>query len=144
MNKNLPETYSFLLERTARIMKQYSAKVLREEGSDVTIEQWAILKKLQEAGDMSQVELADSTLKDKPTVTRILDLLETKNLVKRLKDPDDRRKFIITLTAEGKKLIKKVLPVVMEVRTKGWEGLGDKDFDELKRILSRVEQNFSD
>ena len=75
MNQNLPEVWSFLLERTAQVMKQHTQRKLTAGNFGVTIHQFALLKKLQEEGAMSQTELAAGTFKDAPTITRIVDLL---------------------------------------------------------------------
>ena len=119
MTSQLHDTYSFLLEKTARVMRQHSARVLKKAGAGVTVEQWAILKALQEKGDMSQVELAELTFKDKPTVTRILDLLVRKGLLERQTDDEDRRKFIIVLTKKGKNKVAELLPLIMSIRERG-------------------------
>lgn len=143
MNKDLPEIYSFLLDRTVRVMKQHTKRKLREVGADITIEQFAVLKRLDEVGDVSQKELAEASIKDAPTVTRIIDLLCKKGYTERQMDPNDRRVFIISLTKKGQKKIAELLPMVVELRELGWKGLTQKDLKELKRILGKVEANFS-
>jgi len=64
---------------------------------------------------LRQQDLADKTLKDKASLTCLIDNLTKRNLVDRYEDPDDRRSKLIYLTDEGKKLGKKVEPWVSEL-----------------------------
>lgn len=143
MDKELPDIYAFLIDRTARLMKQYSKKRFAEIKAGITIEQWPLLKWLSENRPISQRELAEATLKDGPTITRILDLLANKELIERLSDPTDRRRFLVRLTTKGKKKVAKLMPEVEAQRATGWQGLNDKDYADLKRILGKIEQNFT-
>ena len=143
MNKNLPDIYAFLLERTARVMKQYSKRRFTDINAGITIAQWPILKWLSENGSSSQRDVAKGTFKDNPTITRIIDILSNNGFLERLPDPNDRRRFLIQLTTKGKKKVKDMLPEVIAIRKEGWKDLDQKDFNDLKRILGKIEQNFS-
>src|SRR6476660_5178381 len=90
--------YSFLLERTARRIKQYAQQRFNSECFDITVDQWLVLKNLRDSNDLNQSELAKLTGKDHPTLTRIIDLLCKKGLTERRMDITDRRSFIIHLT----------------------------------------------
>ena len=68
---------------------------------DVTPEQWVVLFRLYEREGLTQSELGDRTVKDKTTVTRILDRLEKKGLLYRRRDTRDRRSQRIYLTESG-------------------------------------------
>jgi len=135
--------YSFLLDRTARRVKQYAKQRFRELGWSITVDQWAILKQLADHGPQNQREIGDKTFKDNPTITRILDLLNDKGYVERKPHPDDRRSFLISLTKNGEQLVNECLPEVQKIRMKAWENLSQKDFKEFKRILDSIYDNLS-
>ncbi len=135
--------YSFLLDRTARRVKQYAKQRFRELGWSITVDQWAVIKQLYDNGELNQRELADLTFKDHPTMTRIIDLLSSKELILRKPHPDDRRSFIIALTVKGEDLVKDCLPEVQRIRMKAWENLSENDFKEFKRILDSIYDNLS-
>ncbi len=59
--------YSFLLDRTARRVKQYAQRKFKLGEFDVTVDQWLVLKNLDENGLISQTELAVLVFKDHPT-----------------------------------------------------------------------------
>ncbi len=133
--------YSFLLDRTARRVKQYAQSRFKELGFNITVDQWLVLRNLSENQNLTQKELADLIFKDTPTLTRIIDLLCSKGLTERKVHPEDRRCFNVCLTTEGEKKVKQLKPLVREVRLKAWEGLSDRDFEEFKRILNSIYQN---
>lgn len=133
--------YSFLLDRTARRVKQYAQNRFKALGFNITVDQWLVLRNLSENQNLTQKELADLIFKDTPTLTRIIDLLCAKGLTERKVHPEDRRCFNVCLTVEGEKKVKQLKPLVREVRLKAWEGLSDKDFDEFKRILNSIYLN---
>jgi DNA-binding MarR family transcriptional regulator len=136
-------TYSYLLDRTNRKIKQYAQNKFKEENFDITVDQWLILKNLNQHNDQNQSQLAELTGKDHPTLTRILDLLCKKNLVERRSCPGDRRSFIIHLTEFGVEKQKEWAPKVAEIRTKAWENLSEEDYEDLKRILNTIYQSLS-
>ena len=133
--------YSFLLERTARRVKQYAQFQFNCREFGVTVDQWSILKNLNQHDDLSQKELAEYCGKDQPTLTRIVDVLVRKNLVERRANPADRRSFVVHLTAEGKQKIDRLAGNVGEIRMQAWKNLNEEDFDHLKRILNTIYDN---
>lgn len=141
MTKEYFSTYSYLLNRTNRRIKQFAQKRFKEENFDITVEQWLILKSLNTANDQNQSDLAELTGKDHPTLTRIIDILCKKGLTERKQLPTDRRCFIIHLTEEGKEKMSEWAPKVNEIRMKAWENLTEKDYEDLKRILNTIYQS---
>lgn len=135
--------YSFLLDRTARRVKQYAQYQFNSKQFGITVDQWAILKNLYQYADLSQKELAEYCGKDQPTLTRIIDLLVDKQLVERRTNPNDRRSFVVHLTAEGKKKIEALSTNINEIRMQAWKNLNDDDFEHLKRILNMIYNNLA-
>lgn len=133
--------YSFLLERTARRVKQYAQYQFNCREFGVTVDQWSILKNLKQHADLSQKELAEYCGKDQPTLTRIVDLLVGKNLVERRANPSDRRSFVVHLTTEGEQKIDTLTSDISEIRRQAWKNLDEADFEDLKRILNTIYDN---
>jgi DNA-binding MarR family transcriptional regulator len=145
MAKNkMEKQVGYFLERTTRNVKLAFAKKFKALNIDLTPEQWVMLDKLSQENSLSQVELANASFKNAPTISRIIDVMEKKQLVKREKATDDRRSYKITLTTEGKKLVKKIRPHVSGLREKSWNQLSDKDYTEFIRIINQVFDNFSE
>lgn len=133
--------YSFLLDRTARRVKQFAQRRFKELNFNITVDQWVVLRHLSENNELTQRALADLVFKDTPTLTRIIDLLCSKGLTERKIHPEDRRCFHVHLTPEGETLVKTLKPQIREVRLKAWEGLSDKDFDQFKKVLNTIYSN---
>jgi DNA-binding MarR family transcriptional regulator len=136
--------YSFLLDRTARSVKQYAQRKFKELGFNITVDQWLVLRHLADNKELNQKELADLVFKDTPTLTRIIDLLCEKGLTERNVHPEDRRCFRVNLTAAGKEKVNQILPQIKEIRLKAWEGLTENDFIQFKRILNSIDKNLKE
>ncbi len=141
MTKDKYNTYSFLLDRTARRVKQYAQYRFNNDDFGITVDQWAVLKNLTNRPDLSQKELAEYCAKDQPTLTRIIDLLVAKQLVERRQHATDRRCFVIHLTDTGEQLVNSLSDKVGDIRMEAWKNLNEKDFDDLKRILNTIYNN---
>ncbi|WP_057935574.1 MarR family winged helix-turn-helix transcriptional regulator [Algoriphagus resistens] len=135
--------YSFLLDRTARKVKQYAQQQFKTGDFDVTVDQWLVLKNLSENNLLSQTELANLVFKDHPTLTRIIDLLCKKGYVERVPHPQDRRSFQLHLTESGASKVVSLRPEIHQIREKAWENLSPHDFEEFKRILNTIYQNLN-
>lgn len=134
-------TYSFLLNKTARKVKQYAQKRFKELNFGITVDQWAVLKAVAEHEAISQSELAKLTFKDTPTLTRIIFLLEERKLLQRSVDANDRRRFRIWLTEKGAQKVDELRPQIASIRKQAWQRLNSKDFEHFKHILETIYQN---
>lgn len=143
MNDELYNSYSFLLDRTARRVKQYAQQKFKELRLNVTVDQWLVLKHLYENEGLKQNELAELLFKDNPTLTRIIDLLCEKNLTVRKPHPEDRRSFRVELTAQGRKKVEQMKPRIQKIRLKAWEGLSQSDFRHFKKVLDAIYNNLA-
>jgi len=135
--------YSFILDQTARKVKQYAQTAFAENNFDLTVDQWTALKTLYEFPDLSNKELAIKCGKDQPTLTRIIDLLIKKGLVERLNHDSDRRALKLSVTTQGDEKIKEIAPKVAEFRKQAWQNLDEQDFEHFLRILNTIHNNLS-
>ncbi len=119
-------------------------KGLSDAGIDLTVDQWVVIDHIQPKPGISQNDLATDTAKDAPTITRILDLLVDKGLVRRQMSGDDRRKFNIFLTKDGEIIHEKAQAVIGEIRRKSWANLSDEDYEQLVRIMDTIYENVSE
>jgi DNA-binding MarR family transcriptional regulator len=141
MNEEMYNSYSFLLDRTARRVKQYAQQKFKELDFNVTVDQWLVMKHLYENESMKQNALAEILFKDNPTLTRIIDLLCEKGLTTRKQHPTDRRSFHVTLTKQGKAKVEQMKPRIKKIRLKAWEGLSQKDFTHFQKVLDTIYNN---
>ena len=141
MNEELYNSYSVLLDRTARRVKQYAQQKFKELDFNVTVDQWLVLKHLNDDEEMKQNELAEKLFKDNPTLTRIIDLLCEKGLTIRKQHPSDRRSFYVALTKQGRSKVELMKPKIQKIRLKAWEGLSREDFKHFQKVLDTIYKN---
>ncbi len=138
---NRLQILGFVIERTSKRMKQFFQRMLKDAKTGITVDQWIILQVLDKEDGISQLEIAKETFKDAPTVTRIIDLLVNKNLLERISNTKDRRRFNIHLTATGRAKIEEVLPIAVQFRAKAWDGLAEEDKSQLTNYLNIIFKN---
>ncbi len=141
ISQDIYSEYSFLLEKTNRRIKQYAQQKFTELDFGVTVDQWMVLKHLYPSSDKSQSELAEATFKGTPTLTRIVDLLCTKELTERLSDEHDRRKSRVVLTSRGTQKVEEMIPKVSQIRKAAWKSLTEEDFRQFKHVLTTIYKN---
>ncbi len=73
-------------------------KSLKDQGVDLSPEQFLLMDILWNKGPMPQQVIADILLKDKNSITKLIDTLEKKGQVERIPDKIDRRQKIIAPT----------------------------------------------
>lgn len=131
----LSKEIAVYLNLVACKLKQYTSTVLRQSNIGLTPEQFLVIDILWNQGPMSQQKIADSIRKDKNSVTKLVNALEKKNLVRREQDIRDHRSKIITLTkkAEGMKLDAKEKGISMLDNM--LEGISE---DELRSVLDTL------
>lgn len=137
----MEDSATYLIYRVGRLSRFQTSQFFKEAGVDITPEQWIILLRLIEKDGQSQGELADKNFHDYPNITRMVDALEKRMLVERTSDPEDRRKFLIHLTQEGRGLVEKFLPRVVEMKKKNFMGLAKEDRNSLMNLLRKIENN---
>ncbi len=85
------------------------ARRLRQEaGTDLGPSQVAALATVERHGPLSPSELAERERIKRPTATRIVRHLEAAGLVERVRDPEDGRASILSVTAEGRALLRRL------------------------------------
>jgi DNA-binding MarR family transcriptional regulator len=68
---------------------------------------WGVLSTLTESGPLTQIELATALSIDRTAMVYLLDELEEEGLVERIRNPQDRRSYLVHLTPEGEARRKK-------------------------------------
>jgi DNA-binding MarR family transcriptional regulator len=136
---SIEKSTGFIIYRTALAMRAVMQRKLKEQGYDITPEQYGILMLLREEEGLSQKEIGDVLFKDKPNISRMLDALERKKLI--LRQSTDRRSFAIFLTGEGKKLAEEILPIKLQLGEEALNGLLAREIEALESMLNKIYAN---
>jgi DNA-binding MarR family transcriptional regulator len=116
-------------------------KYFRENGLDLTVEQWSILVHLWKNDGVSQQELCNRTFRDKPSITRLVDNLEKLGLVQRRASDTDRRINQVYLTGAGIALRDPSMELANQTLNEGLVGISTEDIETTKRVLQQVYEN---
>lgn len=142
MNLNPPsETIFYTIETTIKEYRKFSQKKLSDEVNDMTIDQGMILAFLDRYPDKTQKEIAAMAFKDNASMTRMLDLMEKKNYLKRSINPANRRRFNIEITTKGKDVLKTLAPIIKNNREQALNGVSEEEIIQLETILKKIKSN---
>ena len=111
---------------------------LQASGADLRFTQFLILKRLAYMGPMSATELARAVELDGGAMTRQLDQLEGKGLLKRQPHEQDRRALRIELTPAGDAMWRQVTPCNERVLDAAQKALNPTEREQLRDYLQRV------
>ena len=133
------DSLGFIIYRTALALKSALQRFFKENGIEITAEQWAIIRHLWDEEGLSQREIAEKTSKDKPNITRMVDALERKRLVFRQPDPRDRWKYCHPPQRRQATSGTPLAPGPKPARVT--ENLTQEEIDLLKDTLGKIYQN---
>ncbi len=143
MAKDLETTLLYVIDQTNKIARQHSQKEFDLLGIDITVEQWVLLKVLENNGLLSQTELAKKTHRDPASITRTLDLLQKKGFIKREQMVDNRRQYNIQMTKEGNNFVTQHMPLITKMRNVSVKGFSKSEIENLIAMLLKVQKNMS-
>ena len=108
----------------------------------LTPPQFDVIAELGGTKGMTCVELSQSTLLAKASLTGIIDRLESKGLIQRQAVPHDRRSIHIRLTQEGETLYRKVFPAQANLMRPYFEqALTKQEITVMKDMLVRLRES---
>ena len=149
----LDQATAYVILRMGRLLRMDLHRTLRnakhetrigENQVEITPEQWFILFRLYEQDGLSQSDLADKLLQDHPNITRMIDALEAKTIIRRDNDPEDRRRYVLHLSEEGRRLVERLFPVVVARRMQIFNGIAAEEIEQLHATLNVIEKNLLD
>lgn len=123
----------FLLKRLGFAAKQRSLDEYEQTGLGPY--HHAILILLDESARETQAEIADALGYDRGTLVGLLDELEERKLVERQRDPDDRRRHLVRLTADGKRMLARFRTLARRVEDEFLAPLDGEQREQLHALL---------
>src|SRR5690349_22614078 len=105
----LEQFLPYLLNRAgARIAAAFNAE-MRQIGA--SLQMWRVLAALREKDGRRMGELSATTSIEVSTLTRLVDQMEKKGMVARRRDPADARAVALFVTAVGRRLTQRIVPI---------------------------------
>jgi DNA-binding MarR family transcriptional regulator len=109
---------------------------------DITYDQWVVLHALAENQGISQISLSESTQKEPASISRILKLLEQKEMIEKLSDKKNKRAKRIYLTAKGDEVQKIATKTFNKIAKDGFVDVHEQEINLFVRILDKLQTNF--
>lgn len=133
------ESVGYLMKR---ILRSVADEIEREMGPNgLTNAQWIPLFKLYVGSASTVAELARECNLDAGAMTRLLDRLEVKGLLKRVRSKEDRRVVNLQLSTEGRTAAQQIPAVLCRVQNAHMRGFTHAEWQTLKSLLRRILEN---
>lgn len=130
--------------RLSFISRRVLADGFRDAGHHITAEEWAVLLLLWQSDGRTPGDIAALTVRDKTTVTRLVDGMVKKSMVTRGEDPKDRRRSRIHLTQQGENLQGQLVPIAQGMIDRARAGLSSRDVETTVHVLRAMAQNLAE
>ena len=108
---------------------------------DVSAAQWIVVLLVGETAASSATGLCEMLGYDPGAMTRLLDRLEGKGIVRRVRSPEDRRTIQLELTDSGKTLYPKIISAMVDVNNSLLQGFSHDEVSQLDGFLRRMLAN---
>ena len=131
---------NFLPYRLAVLSNTVSTTVARayDKRFQVSIPEWRVIAILGRFPGLSAVEVAERTMLDKVAVSRAVTKLIKKGRVDREFADADKRRSILNLSEEGRKLHDEIAALALAFERDLLEGLSGEELDQLNNIMERL------
>lgn len=128
------------LLRTADVVRRRVSRVI--EAAGITFQQYNVLRILRGSGDQGipTLEIARRMIEETPGITRLLDRLEAKKLVRRERCPSDRRQVLCWIAPDGAGLLARLDEPVDRMDAEAMGALRDEEIGHLIALLDRVRE----
>jgi DNA-binding MarR family transcriptional regulator len=127
---------TFLLKRLGWAAKERSMAAYEELGLHPY--HHAVLMALGEGSHETQGSIADALGYDRGQLVGLLDELEKRALIERRRDPEDRRRHVVSLTADGKRMLTGLNTVARRNEDAFLDPLSPKERETLHTLLRKL------
>jgi MarR family transcriptional regulator, organic hydroperoxide resistance regulator len=133
------ESVGYQIRATHRLLQRFLQVKIEPHG--ITLGMWYFLRALWHEDGLTQRELSNRVGTMEPTTLSAILIMEKKGLVRRVRNPDDKRKWHIHLTPKGRALRTRLLPLAREVVDTAVQNLSRGDVTQLLKGLAEVQKS---
>ncbi len=108
---------------------------------DLNLTQATMLAYVAEYGPISQTQISDHNGIGRAATGATIDRLERRGLVERRPNPDDRRVWLVALTAAGEALVQQIREVDRRLQSELRSGISRQDRLALANVMNRLQEN---
>ncbi|MET0984788.1 MAG: MarR family transcriptional regulator [Steroidobacteraceae bacterium] len=132
----------FLPYRLSVLANTVSLKVAAayQQRFGLTIPEWRVMAMLAQYPNISAVDVAERTAMDKVAVSRAVQSLMAKGHIKREIHSEDRRRSMLTLSAAGRGVYKRVIPIARAFEQQLLDELSGRERKVLEDLITRLHE----
>lgn len=134
----IQEMAGHLIRRLNQISVSVFAERMSQEGHDLTPVQFAAMSVIAKEPGIDQATLAGAIAYDRATIGGVIDRLQHKGLVERAVSREDRRARTLSLTQDGKCLLKAATPIVRDLQADILAGLTAQEKDQFLALARKA------
>ena len=108
---------------------------------DISHAQWIVVMLIGDGAATTAAELCKTLVYDPGAMTRLLDRLEKKGVLRRVRAKGDRRTVRLELTAEGRRLYPRILEALVQEFNRLLRGFSKSEVRQLEDLLKRMVAN---
>lgn len=130
---------NWMFSQATNIHTKAFAKTLAKSGAGITVMQWVTLSLLLSSpGSMSLTEISRFLPIEIHSVSALVEKLESRGLIKRIRSKSDRRVVNIYLTQAGFDMLKKIVPFTHAFTTNATATLSKTQLVQLEKIMRKI------
>lgn len=138
------DTVIYSIDMIIRTLKTELRQRVDNLDMGITSEQFVVLDTICCYKNIYQQQLSDILMKDKSNTTRIIKLLEQKELIKRtVSNSNGKLVYILEATDKGKSIIKDNMPKIKNFITNIFENITDEEIETLHRLSAKFQKDLS-
>ncbi len=135
-------TLLYVIKQVELVVRSHLDDLLRPSG--VTVLQYTALTILERRSDLTTAELARNSFVTAQAMADMVTSLEQAKLIERHRDPANRRRLVISLTAKGRRLLDRYRGQVAGLERQMLSGLTERQAAELRRSLYKCRSALAD
>ncbi|MFR3497740.1 MAG: MarR family winged helix-turn-helix transcriptional regulator [Paraclostridium bifermentans] len=134
---------AFLINATDKIIINNFVRKLKNNGINITFEQFTILTMLWDNENLCQYNLAQLTNRDQASTSRLINTLIKNELIIRQCCPSDKRINRIKLTEKGELLKEHVESIARECFEEAVNGISKEEIEQGMKFLTKISENLN-
>ena len=133
---NLLAAPTYVLSKLGRLAQRQTQESIADQG--LLLPHFSVLTTLDDCGPLAQYELADQLALNRSHLVHYVDELESREAVRRDRDPQDRRRQVVSLTPAGRTLLTQLQTPINEVQDRFLTVLSKHERAVLMELLVRL------
>jgi DNA-binding MarR family transcriptional regulator len=123
-----------------RRLQQIAVGIFLDETAEhgITPVQFALLMAVRQDDGLDQRTIAGKIGFDTSTIGAVVDRLESRELIRRMVSPDDKRVRLLSLMPAGEALLKRVIPAMLRAQERMLEPLAKADRPKFMQMIRRI------